>query len=300
MRKLNLLSALMLVCFAAVGITGQAGGIGTSEVAGTFGLTNTTDDTAVAVWIPLAAGESVIAVEWYQEEACELAAITALAARDGRPDILADGIEITGDLSNPESGWSETALAQPVASRSGGVFVVLKTRDRSRGTSEAASARFGYVPSDKSNTMAWITADGVAWHPIAEGYLPAISARLSVNKAADVLFVDGDRGNDGSPEPTRVSESPLVFSGLAVHPNPSNPRTTNSFFQTHAQTAEVVVYDLRGRRIRTLHAGFLDSGAHEIDWDGRDNSGRGVASGVYFVKYRSGNTVRVNRVTLVR
>jgi hypothetical protein len=66
-----------------------------------------------------------------------------------------------------------------------------------------------------------------------------------------------------------------------VHPNPFNPRTAIRFDLPNAGPVRLSVYDAAGRHIRTLVDGDLPAGAHEATWDGRDSSGRGVASGSY-------------------
>ena len=62
---------------------------------------------------------------------------------------------------------------------------------------------------------------------------------------------------------------------------------------------EVSVYDIRGARVQRLHSGWLDGGSRVLVWDGRDQSGRGVASGVYLVQARVGDRTLSGRVVLV-
>ena len=62
----------------------------------------------------------------------------------------------------------------------------------------------------------------------------------------------------------------------------------------------VDVYDLRGLKVRQLYAGVMDAGVRVLTWDGRDDSGRGTASGVYFLRLTAGAEVRTGRVVVVR
>jgi len=62
----------------------------------------------------------------------------------------------------------------------------------------------------------------------------------------------------------------------------------------------VTVYNARGQAVRTLASGERSAGAHVLTWDGRDAAGRAAASGVYFVKARSGAETAVSRVLMVR
>jgi Ca-activated chloride channel family protein len=72
-------------------------------------------------------------------------------------------------------------------------------------------------------------------------------------------------------------------------PNPFNPATTIRFELERAGVVTLSVYDVTGRRVRTLvQAAPLAATAHEITWDGRDDAGASVASGVYVAALRLG------------
>ena len=67
-------------------------------------------------------------------------------------------------------------------------------------------------------------------------------------------------------------------------PNPFNPSTVIRFDLSCDQVVGVHVYNVRGEKIRTLIDAKRAAGTHHISWDGRDNNGRRVASGVYFIR----------------
>jgi flagellar hook assembly protein FlgD len=64
-------------------------------------------------------------------------------------------------------------------------------------------------------------------------------------------------------------------------------------------SAEVVIYDIVGRRVSTLHEGPLGAGRHELRWDRRDARGVRASAGVYFVRAVSGGATRTQRLVLV-
>lgn len=105
---------------------------------------------------------------------------------------------------------------------------------------------------------------------------------------------------------TRVEtpdETPERFVTLEQnHPNPFTHSTTVLLVVGNDRPARVAVdiYDLAGRRIRSLVDGTVDPGRHELEWDGRSDDGRLAGSGVYFcVLKRDGR--RVSRtITLIR
>jgi len=83
-------------------------------------------------------------------------------------------------------------------------------------------------------------------------------------------------------------------------PNPFNPRTTIRYELAAAGDVRLDVYDLAGRRVRTLVAERQEAGRHAAVWDGRDDAGRPGATGVYLVRLRTAAGSDQRTVTLVK
>jgi len=92
----------------------------------------------------------------------------------------------------------------------------------------------------------------------------------------------------------------LRFGLHGVAPNPFNPRTTVAFEIEGDGPAHLSVFDLRGALVRRLHRGELPAGRHEIVWDGLDDRGRSVASGVYFVRLEFDGRRDTRKAVLVK
>ena len=105
---------------------------------------------------------------------------------------------------------------------------------------------------------------------------------------------------------TGVGEGPLPaapasFQLLPPRPNPFNPRTTIWFDLPRAAPVEVAVFDVRGRRVKTLLTSpSLGVGRHQVQWDGTDETGMRVASGVYLVRMESQGYTDTKRMTLLK
>ena len=106
--------------------------------------------------------------------------------------------------------------------------------------------------------------------------------------------VDATDVEDGSNVPAPAS---LV---LSVAPNPFNPRTQLHFTLPEAAAVDLALYDLRGRRIRTMIQGPMAAGPHVVAWDGRDHAGRAAAAGVYLARLSAGAHEAAARLVLVR
>jgi CotH kinase protein/Lamin Tail Domain/FlgD Ig-like domain len=94
---------------------------------------------------------------------------------------------------------------------------------------------------------------------------------------------------------------PEVTSYLKNYPNPFNPVTTISFGITDgsAQT-ELAIYNLKGQKIITLLDERLAEGEYSLSWDGIDEGGESLASGIYFSRLKNGDKVVVNRMVLMK
>jgi FlgD Ig-like domain len=85
------------------------------------------------------------------------------------------------------------------------------------------------------------------------------------------------------------------------YPNPFNPSTTIALSVEIAQPMKLEIFNARGQMIRQLHDGVLPVGRHEMVWDGRDVTGRQVASGIYFARALGENgTADSQRMVLVK
>jgi hypothetical protein len=83
-------------------------------------------------------------------------------------------------------------------------------------------------------------------------------------------------------------------------PNPFNPNTTISFYLSGTVSTSLRIYDTRGRLVRVLAEGAMEPGAHAIVWDGTNDDGLPVGSGVYFYRLRAGGDVFTRKMTLLK
>ena len=83
-------------------------------------------------------------------------------------------------------------------------------------------------------------------------------------------------------------------------PNPFNPQTTIRFDLPRAGKVNLAVYDITGRLIATLISEEIEAGHHELNWQGRDQNGRQVASGIYFSRLEFGRKILTRKMTLLK
>jgi hypothetical protein len=83
------------------------------------------------------------------------------------------------------------------------------------------------------------------------------------------------------------------------YPNPFSTHTSIRLDLPNAGRTDVAICDVTGRVLRRLASAAFPRGSHSIDWDGSDNEGRPVASGVYFCRVETGRKVLTTKLVLL-
>lgn len=82
---------------------------------------------------------------------------------------------------------------------------------------------------------------------------------------------------------------PLKTGLHGVFPNPFNPHTFISYSLAKTSDVRFQIHNSRGQLVRHLDLGTLESGAHRLVWDGKDDQGRDLGSGIYYISMRAGH-----------
>jgi hypothetical protein len=107
----------------------------------------------------------------------------------------------------------------------------------------------------------------------------------------------------GEYNPTSVDETetaPDIFYLRQNYPNPGRSETQISFDLPRATHVSLRVYDLSGRLVATLADETMSPGAHAVSWNGRDDAGVHVGSGIYFYRLEAGRQVQTKRMVILR
>ncbi|MFQ5599318.1 MAG: NF038122 family metalloprotease [Candidatus Krumholzibacteriia bacterium] len=144
---------------------------------------------------------------------------------------------------------------------------------------------------------------------IATGAAPDCNAN-SVPDSCDIeLGGSPDSNSNGIPdecEPTSGTgeERRVIPKAYALHPNvpnPFNPRTTIHYDLPEPAIVTLRIYDVSGQLVRVLEGSVLrDAGVFRAVWDGRDDAGQNVSSGLYFYELQAGKFSRVRKMVLIQ
>ncbi|MDO9577978.1 MAG: FlgD immunoglobulin-like domain containing protein [Candidatus Cloacimonadales bacterium] len=98
------------------------------------------------------------------------------------------------------------------------------------------------------------------------------------------------------------NETPVI-GAIQLHdnyPNPFNPETNISFSLPQDQEIELIVYNLKGQKVRQLVSGRFASGQHSVVWGGKDDNGKKVSSGLYLYKLKANDLELTKKMLLLK
>ncbi|MHB2155407.1 FlgD immunoglobulin-like domain containing protein [Calditrichota bacterium GD2] len=108
--------------------------------------------------------------------------------------------------------------------------------------------------------------------------------------------------NDIQGHTTDIVEAPVVstFQLKQNYPNPFNPTTTIEFYLAKQGNYRLDIYDVLGRKVKSLLNGVQPAGAHRLSWDGTDDAGNLVSAGIYFYTLKGENFKQTRKMLLIK
>jgi len=150
-------------------------------------------------------------------------------------------------------------------------------------------------------------------NPVINMFDPPIIVGLEVNGQStngfedNLLYIPAGTGGKfrvtfmpGSQTAIEPMSAPQTFSISPAYPNPFNGQTHFNLKLEVEQTVGIAVYDLNGRLVKELYPGLSTPGLYELSWDGLDQSGASLATGLYLISFKSGAELRTQKVLLLK
>ena len=115
----------------------------------------------------------------------------------------------------------------------------------------------------------------------------------------EMMFAD-QQGFSLTAELGKATQLPASFTLDQNYPNPFNPSTNIGFSLPREGQVNLKIYNIEGKLVTTLVDGPMPAGRHTVVWDGRDNTGRAAASGIYFYRLNTGEFSDTRKMTLIK
>ena len=142
------------------------------------------------------------------------------------------------------------------------------------------------------------TADALMNYRFEDKNLPGVE---KVYYRLEQVDLDGSISQSNVIEVLLGARMPLPTEfAVSVYPNPFNPSTTISYDLPEGAPVSVIIYDVLGQQVRHLISQFNSAGRYSVQWDARDNQGRGVASGVYIARVDAGTSTLSQKMLLLK
>ena len=209
--------------------------------------------------------------------------------------VSSDGTLICGEVDYTKGMiWSQSEGLTVLSSPSGGSLYFWDIADDATAVGgyagSVACVRFADGPVQ--NLLTWLLAHG-AIVPAGTQLTSAMS--ISTDASTIIGSYSSPSNQNGvfvarlSPATSVGDSAPAIATGGestidGVFPNPFNPATTIQFTLSQSTGARLQIFDIGGQLVRTLVDERRSAGRHSAMWDGRDDAGRGIASGVYVAR----------------
>ena len=275
------------------------------KVLGSLGLSQSVQNSCIAIWVPVPQDMAISGIKWYNNDA--MATFPEVLVQSGTPEYpvaLTDAYSVAANVSGPSSGWGEVTFSGLVGSASGGLYVIFRVPDGVAATADGVGGgpALGYTNA-ASGLSGWLSADGVEWEPVHPSFGFAAQPVLVAGTPGMTLKSKGKAG--GTVGQAASNSAPAVVTSyqtilLPASPNPFNPQTTLKYSVRETSQVDLCVFNVRGELVNRLVAERKEPGEYTVVWDGRDRSGAAMASGVYFARFLAGNVAMSQRLVLLQ
>jgi len=123
---------------------------------------------------------------------------------------------------------------------------------------------------------------------VAHG-MSAPEQMVSVRAAVNVTTTDDE-----------ISGPPLIYNLEQNYPNPFNPVTRIDYSLAERSRVLIAAYDVSGRRVSVIVDAEQEAARYSVTWNGTDDAGRTLSSGIYFIRYRAGEHTFTRKAVLLR
>ena len=143
------------------------------------------------------------------------------------------------------------------------------------------------IPIASEDYTDTLTSSGTYVYSVRAVYTIGLSETISIEVEITVSDID---------EVTPINKTFLKGN----YPNPFNPETTIQFDLVKDSEISIEIYNIKGQKVRTLFSGQMNRGSHTKIWNGTDDHGQNVSSGIYFYRLIADDVTSTRRMVLMK
>ncbi|MCL1827197.1 MAG: T9SS type A sorting domain-containing protein [Candidatus Cloacimonetes bacterium] len=143
-----------------------------------------------------------------------------------------------------------------------------------------------------------LVSGGTRTDPPLSHHQPSTFAEYQSLEADILSKINSSFFPDAEP-PIEIPSEPLVFS-TSHYPNPFNPETTIAFTIPADSKVELNIYNIKGQRVKKLINSPYTAGNHKIVWNGKNEQGQQVSSGIYFYQFKTDTDQDIKKMLLMK
>lgn len=156
------------------------------------------------------------------------------------------------------------------------------------------------------NTPCWINNSGDAWQQICLDFSEFVGEAVKVRF---IFFADYTNGFSTGwfiddvkldTDPNSIGHDIDKFMVMGNYPNPFNPNTSIRFNLPESSQVAVTIFNVLGQKVKNLYNGEMNGGNNTLSWNGKDNSGKTVGTGVYFYTIKTAQNHFTGKMLLVK
>lgn len=289
--KTAALAMILAAALAGVALGAVSGGSTAVSADGLLQFYPPQAVSCIAVRVEVPEDKMITGLKWYNGSGSQAFPRILVATGNGfEPPAYDQAVAIAQNVHGQEQAWSEVAFSDPIASQSGTLFIVIEYPENYAPETGQPVLGVGYANHESPHHY-FVTGDGQKWIKV--------TSRCRVLLEPVLADRDPGIGVMGAHQEPDAPGAALA-TGLFSSPNPFNPETKIELNLPAAVSGDVRIMDVRGRVVADLHHGALAQGRSTFVWQGRDNAGRTVASGVYWVVAQTNDQKFVRKIMLVK
>ncbi|MGH1363165.1 MAG: FG-GAP-like repeat-containing protein [Calditrichia bacterium] len=198
--------------------------------------------------------------------------------------------------SGAENKWIKLMLTGTVSNRDA-VGSIIEVHVAGQKFIRSIHCGLSYLSQNSSTEIIGLGSAGHADSVIV--YWPSGDTDTYQNLAAGSTYLleEGTNIVSGLEDADRLNST---FTLYGNYPNPFNPGTTISYELAKPANVDLTIYNALGMRVKTVRSGLQLSGQHKLFWNGRNDAGESVASGVYYYHLQAGKNVRSAKMILMK